>query len=131
WMIRIAWGEELPFAQKDVKSDGWAMEARIYAEDPKRGFLPSSGRITRYAEPENVPDILIDTGVYEGGEVSMFYDPMVAKVCSHSPTRAQAIEKLQQALSAFVLRGIEHNMSFLEAILAHTRFAKGDITTRF
>jgi propionyl-CoA carboxylase alpha chain len=130
-MIRIADGEKMPFTQEQVQHNGWAMEARIYAEDPKRGFLPSSGRITRYAEPENVPDILIDTGVYEGGEVSMFYDPMVAKVCSHAPNRAQAIEKLQQALSAFVLRGIEHNMSFLEAILAHSRFAAGDITTRF
>lgn len=130
-MIRIADGEKLPFTQNDVKRDGWAMEARIYAEDPKRGFLPSTGRITRYAEPEHVNDILIDTGVYEGGEVSMFYDPMVAKVCSHAPDRDKAIEHLQQALSAFIVRGIEHNMSFLEAILTHPRFKAGDITTRF
>ncbi|MBV8939800.1 MAG: acetyl/propionyl/methylcrotonyl-CoA carboxylase subunit alpha [Alphaproteobacteria bacterium] len=130
-MIRIADGEKLPFAQEDIHIQGWALEARIYAEDPKRGFLPSTGRITRYAEPEHVHDILIDTGVYEGGEVSMFYDPMVAKVCSHGPTRDKAIEHLHQALSAFIVRGIEHNMSFLEAILAHPRFAAGDITTRF
>lgn len=130
-MIRVADGEKLPFTQEEVKLTGWAMEARVYAEDPKRGFLPSSGRITRYAEPENVQDILIDTGVYEGGEVSMFYDPMVAKVCSFAPTRAKAIESLQQALSAFVVRGIEHNMSFLEAVLTNPRFQSGDISTRF
>ncbi len=131
WMIRVANGEKLTFTQEDVKFNGWAMEARIYAEDPKRGFLPSSGRITRYQEPENVHSILIDTGVYEGGEVSMFYDPMVAKVCSHAPTRAQATDTLGQALSAYIVRGIEHNMSFLEAILTNPRFVEGDISTRF
>ncbi len=130
-MIRVASGESLAFTQGDVTFDGWAMEARVYAENPKRGFLPSSGRITRYAEPENVANILIDTGVYEGGEVSMFYDPMVAKVCSHAGNRAKAIEVLQQGLSAFVVRGIEHNMSFLEAVLTHPRFQSGDISTRF
>ncbi len=131
WMIRVAAGEKLPWTQNDIKFNGWAMEARIYAEDPKRGFLPSSGRITRYQEPENVSHILIDSGVYEGGEVSMFYDPMVAKVCSHEPTRDEAAQALQQALSAFVVRGIEHNMSFLEAILTHARFLEGNISTRF
>lgn len=130
-MINIAAGEKLPFTQEEVTLTGWAFEARIYAEDPKRGFLPSSGRITRYEEPENVEGILIDTGVYEGGEVSMFYDPMVAKICSYAPNRTQSAEKLQTALSSFQLRGIEHNMSFLEAILAHPRFQAGDITTRF
>ncbi len=130
-MIRVAADEKLDFKQEDIKFDGWAMEARVYAENPKRGFLPSSGRITRYAEPENVPNILIDTGVYEGGEVSMFYDPMVAKVCSHGGNRAKANEILQQGLSAFVVRGIEHNMSFLEAVLANPRFQSGDISTRF
>lgn len=130
-MIRVAEGEKIPFAQEDIKLTGWALEARVYAEDPKRGFLPSSGRITRYAEPESVQDILIDTGVYEGGEVSMFYDPMIAKVCSVAPTRAKAIEALQQALSAYVVRGIEHNMSFLEAVLTNPRFQAGDMSTRF
>jgi propionyl-CoA carboxylase alpha chain len=130
-MIRVAWGEKLPLTQDEVKRDGWALETRIYAEDPKRGFMPSSGRITRYAEPENLPHVLIDTGVYEGGEVSMFYDPMVAKVCTHEPTRDQAIESMKQALSAFVVRGIEHNMSFLEAVLGNERFKVGDISTRF
>jgi propionyl-CoA carboxylase alpha chain len=130
-MIRIAAGEPLAFAQKDVKFHGWALEARIYAEDPKRGFLPSTGRITRYLEPENMENVLIDTGIFEGGEVSMFYDPMVAKVCSYGQTRDDAIRVMQDALSAFIIEGISHNGSFLEAILGHARFASGDISTNF
>ncbi len=130
-MIRIAAGEELSFKQEDVKFEGWAMEARLYAEDPKRGFLPSTGRITRYLEPENIDNILIDTGVYEGGEVSMFYDPMIAKVCSYGENRKSAIETLKTGLSAFIIEGVSHNGSFLEAILAHPRFEAGDISTNF
>ena len=130
-MIRIAYGEHLAFTQKDVSLHGWAMESRIYAEDPKRGFLPSTGRITRYIEPENMENVLIDTGIYEGGEVSMFYDPMVAKVCSSGETREEAIATMRQALAAFIIEGISHNASFLEAILGHPRFASGDITTNF
>ncbi len=130
-MIRIAAGEPLSFTQKEVKLHGWAMEARIYAEDPKRAFLPSTGRITRYIEPENTENVLIDTGIYEGGEVSMFYDPMVAKVCSYAETRDQAIQTMKDALAAFIIEGISHNTSFLEAILGHERFVKGDISTNF
>ncbi len=130
-MIRVAYGEHLAFTQKDVHLHGWAMEARIYAEDPKRSFLPSTGRITRYMEPENMENVLIDTGIYEGGEVSMFYDPMVAKVCSNGETRDDAIATMRQALAAFIIEGISHNASFLEAILGHPRFAKGDISTSF
>jgi len=130
-MILIAAGEKLSFGQKDVKFHGWAMEGRIYAEDPKRGFLPSTGRITRYLEPENVENVLIDTGIYEGGEVSMFYDPMVAKVCTTGETRDVTIETMKSALAAFIIEGIAHNISFLEAILSHPRFAKGDISTNF
>jgi len=130
-MIRIAYGEKLEFAQDDVKFEGWAMEARVYAEDPKRGFLPSTGRITRYQMPPNRDNILIDTGIYEGGEVSMFYDPMVAKVCSYGEDRKQAIDALKNALSSFIIEGISHNASFLEAILGHPRFESGDITTNF
>jgi len=130
-MIRIAAGEKLAFTQDDIKFEGWAMEARLYAEDPKRGFLPSTGRITRYLEPQNVDNILIDTGVYEGGEVSMFYDPMVAKVCSYGEDRKSAIETMISALSAFIIEGISHNGSFLEAILSNPRFAAGDISTNF
>ena len=130
-MIRIAAGEELSFTQDEVKFEGWAMEARLYAEDPKRGFLPSTGRITRYLEPENVENILVDTGIYEGGEVSMFYDPMVAKVCSYGDDRKSAIDTLKAGLSAFIIEGISHNGSFLEAILSNPRFESGDISTNF
>jgi propionyl-CoA carboxylase alpha chain len=130
-MIRIAAGEKLSFGQKDVKYLGWAMESRIYAEDPKRGFLPSTGRITRYLEPEDMQNVLIDTGIYEGGEASMFYDPMMAKVCTSGETREQAIETMKSALAAFIIEGIAHNTSFLEAILGHPRFVKGDISTNF
>lgn len=130
-MIRIAAGEKLSFTQEDIKFEGWAMESRLYAEDPKRGFLPSTGRITRYLEPQNIDNVLIDTGVYEGGEVSMFYDPMVAKVCSYGEDRKSAIETMISALSAFIIEGISHNGSFLEAILANPRFAAGDISTNF
>jgi len=130
-MIRIAAGEKLSCTQEDVQLSGWALEARVYAEDPRRGFLPSTGRITRYQEPVTEHHVLIDTGVYEGGEVSMFYDPMIAKVCTYAPTREKAIEAMQAALSSFVIRGISHNINFLEAILGHERFAKGDISTNF
>ncbi len=130
-MIRVAAGEKLAFTQDDVKFEGWAMEARLYAEDPKRGFLPSTGRITRYLKPENIDNVLIDTGIYEGGEVSMFYDPMVAKVCSYGDDRKSAIDTLKAALSAFIIEGISHNGSFLEAIISHPRFEAGDISTNF
>ncbi len=130
-MIRVAAGEPLPFTQKDIKFHGWALESRVYAEDPKRGFLPSTGRITRYLEPEDMDNVLIDTGIYEGGEVSMFYDPMIAKVCTYGETRDEAIDTMKSALSAFIIEGVSHNSSFLEAILSHDRFAKGDISTNF
>lgn len=130
-MIRIAAGEKLKLQQKDVKINGWAFESRVYAEDPMRGFMPSIGRITRYQEPATEKDVLIDTGIYEGGEVSMFYDPMIAKVCTHAPTREEAINAMQSALSAYIIRGVAHNITFLEAILGHERFRKGDICTNF
>ncbi len=130
-MIRIASGEKLGFTQEEVQITGWAMEARVYAEDPRRGFLPSTGRITRYQEPVTEHHVTIDTGIYEGGEVSMFYDPMVSKVCTYGATREKAIESMQTALSSYVIQGINHNISFLEAILGHERFARGDISTNF
>jgi propionyl-CoA carboxylase alpha chain len=130
-MIRIAAGEELAFGQKDIKLEGWAFESRLYAEDPKRAFLPSTGRITRYQEPQHMDNVLIDTAIYEGGEVSMFYDPMVAKVCTYGEDRNSAIETMKSALAAFIIEGISHNGSFLEAILGHERFVKGDISTNF
>ncbi len=130
-MIRVALGEDLPLKQKDVKLTGWAFESRIYAEDPSRGFLPSSGRINMYIEPEESKNIRVDTGVYEGGEVSMFYDAMIAKLCSYGETRTEAIDHMKQALSEFAIGGISHNISFLETIVRNENFINGDITTSF
>jgi len=130
-MIRIAAGEKLPFQQKDVKLDGWAVEARLYAEDPFRNFLPSTGRLVKYREPEPGPDVRVDTGVYEGGEISMFYDPMIAKLCTYGKTRIDAIERMRRALDEFYVRGVSHNVPFLAALMAHPRFRAGRLTTNF
>ncbi|MDP5308003.1 acetyl-CoA carboxylase biotin carboxylase subunit [Paracoccus spongiarum] len=134
-MIRVAAGEPLPFAQQDLKINGWAMESRLYAEDPYRGFLPSIGRLTRYRPPSEVADrahvVRNDTGVYEGGEISMFYDPMIAKLCTWAPDRARAIEAMRVALDEFEVEGIGHNLPFLSAVMDHPKFVSGDITTAF
>ena len=130
-MVRIAAGERLPFTQEDIVANGWAMESRIYAEDPSRGFLPSSGRITKYRMPQQRPGIRIDSGVYEGGEVSMFYDPMIAKLCTAAPTREETIELMSQSLGECLIEGISHNISFLEAIMQNDKFKEGDISTKF
>ena len=134
-MIRSANGEKLPLKQSDVKLNGWAMEARIYAEDPYRGFLPSTGRLVRYQPPKEGKhgDITVrnDTGVYEGGEISMFYDPMIAKLCTHAPTRDGAIDAMAEALDEFRIEGINHNIAFLTAIMHHGRFQDGRLTTGF
>ncbi|QBY01042.1 acetyl/propionyl/methylcrotonyl-CoA carboxylase subunit alpha [Rhodophyticola sp. CCM32] len=134
-MIRVAGGETLPFAQGDVTLTGWAMESRLYAEDPYRGFLPSIGRLVRYRPPEegHWEDHCVrnDTGVFEGGEISMYYDPMIAKLCTWAPTRAGAIEAMRNALDGFELEGIGHNLPFLAAVMDHPRFTSGNITTAF
>ncbi|MDX1784711.1 MAG: acetyl/propionyl/methylcrotonyl-CoA carboxylase subunit alpha [Roseovarius sp.] len=134
-MIRIANGEALSITQDDVKLNGWAIESRLYAEDPYRGFLPSIGRLTRYRPPEslNVEGAIVrnDTGVYEGGEISMYYDPMIAKLCTWGPDRAAAIEGMRNALDAFEVEGIGHNLPFLSAVMDHPRFVSGNITTAF
>jgi len=134
-MIRVAAGEKLPFAQSDLKINGWAMESRLYAEDPYRNFLPSIGRLTRYRPPAEVVEaaraVRNDTGVYEGGEISMYYDPMIAKLCTWAPTRAKAIEEMRLALDEFELEGIGHNLPFLSAVMDHPRFVSGEITTAF
>ncbi|MDO8972480.1 acetyl/propionyl/methylcrotonyl-CoA carboxylase subunit alpha [Reyranella sp.] len=130
-MIRVAAGERLPFQQKDVKLQGWAVEARLYAEDPFRNFLPSTGRLVKYREPEAGPDVRVDTGVYEGGEISMFYDPMIAKLCTHGNTRDEAIDRMRRALDEFYVRGVSHNVPFLAALMAHPRFRAGKLTTNF
>ena len=135
-MIRVAAGEALPFQQADLKINGWAMESRLYAEDPYRGFLPSIGRLTRYRPPvEGVTErggvVRNDTGVFEGGEISMFYDPMIAKLCTWGPDRRAAIEEMRLALDTFEVEGIGHNLPFVSAVMDHPRFVSGDITTAF
>ncbi len=135
-MIRVAAGEKLSFAQDDVKLDGWAIESRLYAEDPYRNFLPSIGRLSTYrppAEGRQDDGIIVrnDTGVYEGGEISMFYDPMIAKLCTWAPDRAAAIAAMSDALDAFEVDGIGHNLPFLSAVMEHPRFRRGEITTAF
>ena len=149
-MIRVAAGEPLSITQDDVTLTGWAIENRLYAEDPYRGFLPSIGRLTRYRPPQETAagPMLInskwqgdapagatavrnDTGVYEGGEISMYYDPMIAKLCTWAPTRDQAIEAMRVALDSFEVEGIGHNLPFLSAVMDHPIFISGDMTTAF
>lgn len=130
-MIRVAYGEKLPLAQEDVKLSGWAMEARVYAEDPYRNFMPSIGRLTRYIPPAESANVRVDTGVYEGGEISMYYDPMIAKLCSYGPVRELAINNMRHALDEYYIRGLSHNIPFLSALMAHPRFVKGELTTNF
>jgi len=133
-MIRVAAGEKLKLKQDDVKLDGWAVEARVYAEDPYRHFLPSTGRLIRYRPPPQKRDgvvVRVDDGVFEGGEVSMFYDPMIAKVVTWAPTREAAIDAQVAALDAFEIDGIGHNVDFLSALMQHPRFRSGNITTNF
>ncbi len=149
-MIRVANGDKLSITQDDVTLTGWAIENRLYAEDPYRGFLPSIGRLTRYRPPQetaagplltngkwqgDAPSgetaVRNDTGVFEGGEISMYYDPMIAKLCTWAPTRAEAIEAMRVALDSFEVEGIGHNLPFLAAVMDHPKFISGDITTAF
>jgi len=149
-MIRVANGEPLSITQDDVTLTGWAIENRVYAEDPYRGFLPSIGRLTRYRPPaevaagpmqvngkwaddaiEGATAVRNDTGVFEGGEISMYYDPMIAKLCTWAPTRAEAIEAMRIALDSFELEGIGHNLPFVSAVMDHPIFIKGEMTTAF
>ena len=130
-MIRVAAGEKLSFTQDDVKLNGWAIESRICAEDPSRGFLPSSGRILEYHEPPKSANVRVDSGIGAGGEVSMFYDAMIAKLCTYAETRDEAIELMKKSLGSFIIHGISHNISFLEALIHHERFGTGDIHTGF
>jgi propionyl-CoA carboxylase alpha chain len=128
-MIRVAAGEKLPFAQKDVKLNGWALEARVYAEDPFRNFLPSIGRLVRCIPPAENASVRVDTGIEEGSEVSMFYDPMIAKLITRGETRDEAIARMAEALDTYYIRGVSHNISFLNALILHPRFKEGRIST--
>ena len=129
-MIRVAAGEKLSIKQKDVKLEGWAIEARVYAEDPERGFLPSTGRLVRYREPA-AGSVRIDSGVYEGADISMYYDPMIAKVIGSGADRREAIAVVSDALDGFYIRGVAHNTRFLAALVRHPRFASGHLSTGF
>jgi len=130
-MIRVAAGEKLAFKQEDVKLDGWSMECRINADDPFRNFLPSTGRLVKYRPPEFINGVRVDTGVYEGGEIPMYYDSMIAKLIVHGKDRNEAIDKMRSALNDFVIRGIHSNIPFQAALLQHPRFVSGDFTTGF
>jgi propionyl-CoA carboxylase alpha chain len=134
-MIRIAAGEKLAISQADVKPAGWAVESRLYAEDPYRNFLPSIGRLTRYRPPPEgkFGDVVVrnDTGVTEGAEISLFYDPMIAKLCTFAPTRAAAVDAMSDALDEFVVDGVEHNIPFLAALMRHPRWREGRLSTAF
>jgi len=131
-MIRVANGEKLSLRQEDVKIDGWAVETRVYAEDPSRNFLPAIGRLVRYRAPaQDGKNVRIDTGVGEGSEISMFYDPMIAKLATHGADRNQAIARMQDALDGYFIRGTGHNTAFLASIMAHPRFVEGRLTTNF
>jgi propionyl-CoA carboxylase alpha chain len=128
-MIRVANGEELPIAQADVGINGWAIESRVYAEDPFRNFLPSTGRLVYYRPPEEDDHVRVDTGVFEGGEVSMYYDPMIAKLITCGADREEAITHMRSALDRFIIRGVSSNLSFLSALMVHPRFVTGDMST--
>jgi len=128
-MIKVAAGEKLPIQQKDVGINGWSIESRVYAEDPFRNFLPSTGRLVYYRPPAEDDYVRVDTGVFEGGEVSMFYDPMVAKLITWGKDRNEAIAKMRDALDQFVVRGIQTNIAFLSALIAHEKYRTGNIST--
>ena len=131
WMIRIAAGETLGFDQDGVALGGWALECRVYAEDPLRDFMPSVGRLVRYREPTTTARVRVDSGVGEGSEISVYYDPMIAKVVTHGETRDAAIREMRTALDSFYVRGLNHNMSFLASVIAKDRFRDGRLTTEF
>ena len=130
-MIRVAAGEKLGITQADVKIDGWAMECRINAEDPFRGFLPSTGRLTKFQTPGASDSVRVDTGVFDGGEISMFYDSMIAKLIVHGATRDEALSKMRDSLNSFVIRGISSNIPFQAALMKHPRFQSGNFNTGF
>ena len=130
-MIRIAAGEELNLAQNKIRSKGWAIESRIYAEDPYRDFMPSIGRLTKYLTPDSSKEVRVDTGIREGSEVSMFYDPMIAKLITYGKTRNEAIEKMLGAIDQYVITGVSHNLNFLSSIMQNHTFQSGYTTTNF
>ena len=131
-MIKVAAGQPLGLRQEDIRVTGWSMECRIYAEDPFSGFLPSTGRLTRYCLPSEENDkVRVDTGVFEGGEISIYYDPMIAKLVTRGDDREEAVSLMREALDEYVIRGVKHNIGFLGALMNHPKFLSGDFTTNF
>ena len=130
-MIKIAFGEELEIKQSDITTNGWAIESRVYAEDPYRDFMPSIGRLSKYLTPEHTETVRVDTGIREGSEVSMFYDPMIAKLITHGENRDSAIENMTNAIDQYVIDGLSHNLNFLSSIMQNKTFLSGYTTTDF
>ena len=130
-MIKVAYGEELEIKQSDIKTNGWAIESRVYAEDPYREFMPSIGRLSKYLTPDHSEDVRVDTGIREGSEVSMFYDPMIAKLITHGENRDKAIENMMSAIDQYVIDGLSHNLNFLSSIMHNETFQSGYTTTDF
>ena len=130
-MIKIAFGEELEIKQSDIRTNGWAIESRVYAEDPYRDFMPSIGRLSKYLTPEHTETVRVDTGIREGSEVSMFYDPMIAKLITHGENRDSAIENMTNAIDQYVIDGLSHNLNFLSSIMQNKTFLSGYTTTDF
>ena len=130
-MIKIAYGEELEIKQSDIKTNGWAIESRVYAEDPYREFMPSIGRLSKYLTPDHSENVRVDTGIREGSEVSMFYDPMIAKLITHGENRDKAIENMMSAIDQYVIDGLSHNLNFLSSIMHNETFQSGYTTTDF
>ena len=130
-MIKIAFGEELEIKQSDIRTNGWAIESRVYAEDPYRDFMPSIGRLSKYLTPEHTKTVRVDTGIREGSEVSMFYDPMIAKLITHGENRDSAIENMTNAIDQYVIDGLSHNLNFLSSIMQNKTFRSGYTTTDF
>ena len=131
WMVLIAYGEKLKIKQEQVKINGWAMESRIYAEDPYRSYLPSTGRLIKYSPPDEDKNTRVDTGVFEGGDISMYYDPMIAKLCTWGENRKDAINFMRDALNKYVIKGLKHNVPFLSSIMLKESFINGDLSTNF
>ena len=130
-MIRVANDEQLSIKQNDVQLKGWSIESRVYAEDPERNFMPSIGRLTHYDPPPETDTVRVDTGVFDGGEISMHYDPMIAKLVTYGETRSAAIEEMSNALDGYLIRGVSHNIPFLASVLQNSDFAAGEISTGF
>uniref|UniRef100_A0A671KY55 Propionyl-CoA carboxylase alpha chain, mitochondrial n=1 Tax=Sinocyclocheilus anshuiensis TaxID=1608454 RepID=A0A671KY55_9TELE len=131
-MIRIAKGYKLQHKQSDIPINGWAVESRVYAEDPYKSFgLPSIGRLSQYQEPLDLPNVRVDSGIQEGSDISIYYDPMISKLVTYGKTREEALKKMEDALDNYVIRGVTHNIPLLREIIVHSRFVSGDISTKF